>query len=241
MEKEMRLDKALAQMQIGSRSQVKSLIKKGRVLVNGAPIKKPEVKIHPESDVIKVDGQEIPFVTYEYIILHKPAGYVSATKDSKDPTVLDLIQDAKRGDLFPVGRLDKDTEGLLLLTNDGALAHDLLSPRKHVDKTYFARLEGSLPADARGILLAGIDIGEKKETLPADLKVLTPGENPQVEITIREGKYHQVKRMFAALGCQVVYLKRVRFGPLSLDETLAKGDYRRLSKEEIKDLKEGRS
>jgi 16S rRNA pseudouridine516 synthase len=170
-------------------------------------------------------------------MLHKPAGVVSATEDPVSRTVLDLIRDKQRKDLFPVGRLDKDTEGLLLITNDGVLAHQLLSPKKHVDKVYFARVNGKVTAEDQTAFSAGVDIGEEALTLPAKLNILKSDETSEIELTIQEGKYHQVKRMFEAVGKEVIYLKRLSMGSLVLDPKLAPGDYRELTDDELESLK----
>jgi 16S rRNA pseudouridine516 synthase len=236
--KQMRLDKYLAEMSVGSRSQVKQMIKKGRIFVNGALAKKPELKVSPGEDLVEADGRPVAFVSEEYIMLHKPAGVVSATKDLHDKTVLDLLKDQNRKDIFPEGRLDKDTEGLLLMTNDGELAHKLLSPSKHVDKTYYAKIQGQVTKEDQEKFQQGLDIGEKKKTLPADLVILSSGEISEIEITIREGKFHQIKRMFEAVDKKVIYLKRISFGSLMLDSDLKPGEYRNLTEEEIHRLKE---
>lgn len=233
--KQMRLDKYLADMGIGTRSQVKNLIRKGKVEVNHVVIKAPEYKVSQE-DFVTADGSRIIYVKYEYLMLNKPGGVVSATEDRKERTVLDLVSDAARKDLFPVGRLDKDTEGLLLLTNDGSLAHDLLSPKKHVDKTYFAKISGYVAENEVGAFAKGLNIGDEKLTLPAKLRVLTSGPVSEVEITIQEGRYHQVKRMFEAVGSSVIYLKRLSMGPLKLDKKLKPGEYRRLTEDEVSTL-----
>ncbi len=237
MAKPMRLDKLLCEMSVGTRSEVKQMIKKGKITVNGAVVKKPEMKVDPDTAEITAEGRSISYAKEEYIMLHKPAGVVSATKDNKDKTVLDLITDNKRKDLFPVGRLDKDTEGLLLLTSDGELAHQLLSPKKHVDKTYYAKIRGIVDEEDVKRFAEGLDIGEDSLTLPAKLVILDSKEESEIEVTIREGKFHQIKRMFHAVGKEVVYLKRLSMGSLVLDETLEKGAYRPLSEEEIKKLK----
>lgn len=233
----LRLDKYLADMGCGTRTEVKKLIRKGKVSVNREIIKNPECKIDTETDEILVDAIPVSYAEFEYYMLNKPQGVVSATEDKRDKTVLDFILSRKRKDLFPVGRLDKDTEGLLLITNDGELAHNLLSPRKHVDKTYFVRLLTPISPEDTEKLENGVDIGEKAMTLPAKV-VRLPGEDREVQITIREGKFHQVKRMFQAVGNEVVFLKRLSMGTLKLDETLAPGEYRALTPEEIERLKE---
>ena len=243
MGKLLRLDKYLADMQVGSRTEVKQMIKKGRINVDGAKALKPELKIDIENAKVTVDGQLIGYAEYEYWMLHKPAGVVSATEDRHDKTVIDLLSDSMRKDLFPVGRLDKDTEGLLLITNDGELAHELLSPKKHVDKTYFACIDGVVTKEDVDSFANGLDIGEEKLTMPAELVVLktdTEKNTSEIEVIIREGKFHQVKRMFEAVGKTVTYLKRLSMGSLVLDENLALGEARLLTEEELKDLKEGK-
>ena len=232
---QVRLDKYLSNAGCGTRSEVKQRLKKGRVRVNGEEAKKPEQKVNPGMDEVCCRGVRILREEFQYYMLNKPAGYVSATKDPSQPVVLDLIRVPGKEELFPVGRLDLDTEGLLLLTNDGALAHELLSPRKHVDKTYFARLDR--PADEGDIqrFQDGLDIGEKKKTLPARLELGEDGM--QVQVTIREGKFHQIKRMFQAVGKQVMYLKRLSMGSLTLDAGLKPGEWRKLTEQEIEGLR----
>ena len=229
-----RLDKYLADVGVGTRTEVKRAISKGRVSVDGACVKKPETKIDTEETTVVFDGQTVGYTKKEYYMLHKPAGVISATEDAREKTVIDLIVSRKRKDLFPVGRLDKDTTGLLLLTNDGALAHDLLSPKKHVDKTYRVRPEKPLSAEDIHRLESGLEIGDDKPTSPAKA-VLT--EDGDLLLTIHEGRFHQVKRMLQAIGNQVLTLERIRFGPLSLDPALSRGDYRALTEEEIKHLR----
>lgn len=232
-----RLDKYLADMGLGTRTEVKRDIKKGRISVNGEIVKSPEYKIDIQTDVVLADGKEIAYEELVYYMLNKPQGVVSATEDRRDKTVLDLISEKRRKDLFPVGRLDKDTEGLLLITNDGELAHNLLAPKKHVDKKYFVRLKAPLSEENRKRLEEGVDIGENKLTLPAQVFVLNE-ERDEAEIIIREGKFHQIKRMFHAVGNEVVFLKRLSMGSLVLDETLLPGEYRLLTLQEIERLKE---
>lgn len=234
MAKLMRLDKYLADMGCGTRTQVKDAIKKGRVSINDEKIKSPETKIDIETTIVYMDGQPISYVQTEYYMLNKPQGVVSATEDRKYKTVIDLIDDKSRKDLFPVGRLDIDTEGLLLITNDGDLAHRLLSPKKHVDKTYYVELDTKIPANAKEEMLQGITLEEEFKTMPATLELLN---ETTCYLTIREGKFHQVKRMFEYFGCTVTYLKRISMGPLTLDETLKVGEYRLLTKEELLQLK----
>lgn len=232
-----RLDKYLADMGLGTRTEVKKDIKKGRISVNQEIIKSPEYKIDIQTDVVLADGKEIAYEKLVYYMLNKPQGVVSATEDRRDRTVLELIQEKKRKDLFPVGRLDKDTEGLLLITNDGELAHNLLAPKKHVDKKYFVRLKNALSEENRKHLEEGVDIGEDKLTMPSQVFLLNEEKN-EVEIIIREGKFHQIKRMFHAVGNEVVFLKRLSMGSLVLDENLLPGEYRLLTPEEIVRLKE---
>lgn len=229
----MRLDKFLCDNNIGTRSQVKEYIKKGQVTVNGKPARKPETKVDEASDTVTFQGREVHYRKYAYYMLNKPDGVVSATNDNTAPTVVSLLAVPEQRDLFPVGRLDKDTTGLLLLTNDGALAHDLLSPKKHVDKTYLVKPEKHLSEEDIHRLESGLDIGDAKPTAPAKAELT---ENGELLLTIHEGRFHQVKRMLQALDNQVLALERVRFGPLSLDPSLPRGKYRALTEEEIKAL-----
>ena len=231
-----RLDKYLADMGVGTRSEVKNAIRLGRATIDGRVAKKPEEKIDIDTCKVTYDGVPILYRKWEYYMLNKPAGVVSATKDDQERTVLDLLDRQKRKDLFPAGRLDKDTEGLLLITNDGSLAHRLLSPGKHVDKVYYARIAGKVDAADAKAFASGIHIGDDAPSLPAKLEVLTADEISEVRVTLQEGRYHQVKRMFQAIGKQVVYLKRIAMGSLSLDESLAPGEYRELTKEELERL-----
>lgn len=234
-----RLDKYLADMSIGTRQEVKKYIRQGRVKINEDVIRKPEYKIREDKDEVTFDGAPVAYETFEYYMLNKPAGVISATEDKRDKTVLDLIKEKKRKDLFPVGRLDKDTEGLLLITNDGALAHRLLSPKKHVDKCYYAKISGAVTEDDVRVFKERINIGTQEEpewTMPAELKILEKGTVSRIRLTIREGKFHQVKRMFLAVGKEVVYLKRERMGALVLDEELAPGEYRKLTDSELKSI-----
>ena len=231
-----RLDKYLADMGCGTRSQVKREIAGGSVMVNGAPARRPEDKIDTEKDSVVFRGSPVGYVEYEYFMLNKPAGVVSATEDRKERTVLDLIDARQRKDLFPVGRLDKDTEGLLLITNDGEMAHRLLSPKKHVDKVYYARVAGRITEEHVRLFAEGVDIGDEKPALPAELTVLSSGEISEIELVIREGRFHQVKRMFQAAGGEVIYLKRLRMGSLVLDGGLEPGEYRKLTEEEVRAL-----
>lgn len=229
----LRLDKYLADMGLGTRSEVKQAVRKGRVQVNGQTVREPEYKTETETDQVWFDGQPAAYREYEYYMLNKPAGVISASEDPRERCVVDLIESRKRKDLFPVGRLDKDTEGLLLITNDGGLAHRLLSPKKHVDKVYYARVQGRVTQEDAELFRRGVDIGEKKQTLPAELRILNAGEISEIELTIREGKFHQVKRMFHAAGKEVLYLKRLQMGQLRLDESLKPGEYRTLNTQEL--------
>lgn len=234
-----RIDKYLADMGIGTRSEVKLYIRKKQVQINGIYPKGPEQKVDPKQDTITFQGREIGYVEMEYFMLNKPVGCVSATMDPKHKTVLDYIKEHSRKDLFPVGRLDIDTEGLLLITNDGALAHNLLAPGKHVPKTYYAKVAGCVTQEDVLCFEEGVDIGEKQITLPAKLNILAVSQEEnisEIELTIMEGKFHQVKRMFEAVGKKVVYLKRISMGTLVLDETLKAGEYRQLTKEELESL-----
>lgn len=232
---DIRLDKFLADAGAGTRSEVKIKIKKGRVTVNGEAAGKSDIKINPDIDEVCLDGKKLIYNEFEYYMLNKPQGVVSATKDDKDKTVIELITEAKRRDLFPVGRLDKDTEGLLIITNDGKLSNNLLAPGKHVDKTYFAIIAGEVTEDTVLRFAEGIDIGDDKPTAPAKLKIVSIyNKESKVEITITEGRYHQIKRMFEAVDMRVKYLKRLSMGGLSLDDSLKPGEYRRLTDEEIR-------
>ena len=232
----MRLDKFLCEMGIGTRSEVKTYLKKGQVTVNDEVIKKPETKIDEKEDSVCFQGRALVFEAVQYFLLNKPAGCVTATKDNLSETVMSFLPENKRDDLFPVGRLDKDTEGLLLITNDGQLAHELLSPKKHVDKTYFAVIDGEIKEEYKQLFLEGLDIGDETLTMPAKLEILKTGETSEIELTIQEGRFHQVKRMFEAVGTKVTYLKRISMGPLTLGQ-LQPGEVRVLSEEEIEQLK----
>ena len=252
MAKDIRLDKYVAESAGITRKDAKIALSKGRVRVNGQVVKNGDGKIS-DADEVTLDGKSLSAEEFLYLMLHKPAGVVSATEDGRDKTVLDLVreQSAESADaagasgyflgkreVFPVGRLDKDTEGLLLLTDDGELAHQLLSPKKHVDKVYFARLDGAVPADAAERFAEGIQVGQDYKAMPAKLEVLSVRDGvSEVHITLREGKFHQVKRMCHEIGCEVTYLKRISMGRLVLDEKLRPGDCRKLTAEEITLLK----
>ena len=268
-----RLDKYLADSGFGTRNEVRSLVRSGSVFVNEEIVKDFGLKINPDVAQVSVKGSSVEYNEYEYYMLHKPAGIITASRDKKAKTVVDLIETRKRRDLFPIGRLDKDTEGLLIITNDGALSHRLLSPNSHVQKNYVAFVSGELPADVETHFKNGIDIGDEKLTLPAGLReiesleaLVNEYEDSYVEdslvehleslvddsaetsiedsikeyriyeVTLTEGRYHEIKRMFEALGGTVEYLKRYSMGPITLDPELAPGEYRELDEEEMKNL-----
>lgn len=257
-----RLDKHLVEASVGTRSQVKELIKKGRISVNGNNKLKAELKIDNEKDKVFFDGQEIILKRFEYFMLNKPAGVISASRDKNAKTVVDLIVNKTRADLFPIGRLDKDTHGLVIISNDGELAHKMLSPKKHVEKTYFLKARGEIKAEVVDTFLKGIVLKDSSKeegsfkTLPARLEILETtsealdyvdedsreerhyeGKLTACRITIKEGKYHQIKKMFRAVESEVLYLQRVSMGNLELDPSLAEGEYRELTEKELEDLK----
>lgn len=229
----LRLDKYLADMGLGSRTEVKELVRSGQIYVNGWRVRKADIKVDTETDVVERNHEPIIYAPFEYWMLNKPAGVVSATRDDGSETVVELVKGRVRKDLFPVGRLDKDTVGLLLITNDGQLAHRLLAPGKHVDKMYFARLDHDVSAEDIQAFADGLDIGDDKPTLPAQLEIPCEEHANEVLVTLHEGRYHQVKRMFEARGNKVTYLKRVSMGALVLDSALAEGESRRLTEEEL--------
>lgn len=232
-----RLDKIIASTGRYSRREVKLLVRQGRVLVDGVPPRSAEEKYDPESIAIVVNGEDLPYRRHTWLMLNKPGGVLSATEDGRGKTVLDLLpQELQRLGLFPVGRLDKDTEGLLLLTDDGAVAHDLLSPRHHVDKIYFTRVAGRLDEADCVAFEKGMTLDDGLSCLPAGLEILQAGEESEALVTLREGKFHQVKRMLAQRGKPVVYLKRMRMGNLPLDPALALGEFRFLTAEEVETL-----
>ena len=259
MSKVIRLDKFLSEMGIASRKETKEYAKKKRIKVNDTIVKTSDYKIDVQKDIVTFDGRTIAYEQFEYYMLNKPAGVVSATVDNNDRTVIDLIDSERKKDLFPVGRLDKDTVGLLIITNDGKLAHSLLSPVKHIDKKYFARVEGIITEEHIKRFKEGLKLKDGTLTKPAQLKIIksdnAKSENEEldnskleneksnnisdVEITICEGKYHQIKRMIACIGGKVIYLKRLSMGRLELDENLHEGEYRRLTEDEIKCLRNG--
>lgn len=233
----MRLDRYLANMGCGSRTQVKRMIRSGNVTVNAQSVKDEAFQIDPGVDLIVCWGREVAYREHIYLMLNKPAGVVSATKDLKERTVLDLLDPKYHNKgVFPVGRLDKDTEGLLILTNNGELGHKLLSPRKKVPKSYFAKITGTIGPEDFESFRNGIVLDDGYRTIPAKLQLLKPGDPNEVLVVIKEGKYHQIKRMFQALGKRVVYLKRLAMGELVLDPNLDNGAYRELTEEEIRIL-----
>ena len=233
-----RLDKLLASTGRWSRSEVKRMVREGRVLADGRIAASAEEKFDPDAVALSVNGEAVCLRRYVYVMLHKPAGVLSATEDGRGMTVLELLPEPyrKRG-LFPVGRLDKDTEGLLLLTDDGQLAHALLSPKKHVDKRYYVRVDGALDETDRAAFEAGMTLGDGFRCLSAGLEIVSSGSESEALVTLREGKFHQIKRMFAARGKPVLYLKRLAMGSLRLDENLAPGAWRELTPEEERMLK----
>ncbi|UOQ87433.1 pseudouridine synthase [Gracilibacillus salinarum] len=232
----MRLDKFLANMGYGSRKEVKISVKKKKITVNNEVVRKADIHIDPDKDEVAFNGTIIEYKANIYIMLNKPGGYLSATEDSKQKTVLDLIAERDKVlEPFPVGRLDKDTEGLLLLTNDGQLAHDLLSPNKHITKTYIAKLDRDISDHDVQLFEKGITLDDGYITKPAVLRRI---EDKEVEIKITEGKFHQIKRMFEALDNKVLYLKRVAMGNVQLDESLKLGEYRELTEEEWQQLQQ---
>jgi len=229
-----RLDKALSHMGLGSRKEVKNYIRKGYIVVNGEVVYDDDFKINPDEDEIIIDGESFKYDEYVYIMLNKPAGVISATFDNRYETVVDLCNEYRKYNIFPVGRLDIDTEGLLILTNDGELAHKLLSPKYHVYKKYYVKFDGVFKEEYLKDFENGIVIDDGYKCLPARAEIIS---NDECYIYIREGKFHQVKRMMQSLGMEVTYLERVSFGEISLDTDLARGNYRLLTKEELESLK----
>lgn len=255
----MRLDKFLSEMGAGTRRELKQIIRKGGVTVDGQVMKDPGMAV-TEKSVVTFMGEPVSYSEFEYYMMNKPYGVITATEDPRQKTVMDLMEGRRRKDLFPVGRLDKDTVGLLLITNDGVLNHELLSPAKHVDKTYFVKLDGTVDENDVRAFEKGVRIDDEFKALPAVLHILNVRKKAteedisdyersnapesdlshgisEVTVTIREGKYHQVKKMFHAVGKEVIYLKRISMGPLQLDESLAEGEYRKLTAEEVALLK----
>lgn len=233
----MRLDKFLANMGFGSRKEVKKLLKTGSVRVNHLIVKDAKVHVEVNQDEVSVNGEVIEYKEFIYLMMNKPQGVISATEDQNDQTVVDLLElEDAHFEPFPVGRLDKDTEGFVLLTNNGKLAHELLSPKKHVPKTYYARIQGIVTEEDVIKFKQGVILDDGYVTKPGQLVILSSGNLSEIELTITEGKFHQVKRMFLAVGKKVQYLKRLTIGPLTLDPTLELGQYRELTEEEIEML-----
>jgi 16S rRNA pseudouridine516 synthase len=234
----MRIDKILANMGYGSRKEVKSLLKQGVVKVGDNIVKSPKEHVDIEQQVVTVNGEVVEYKEFVYLMMNKPPGVISATEDSEHETVIGLLEyEDIIFDPFPVGRLDKDTEGLLLITNDGHLAHQLLSPKKHVPKKYYAMIDGVVTESDIKAFEKGVTLEDGYLTKPGYLTILKSGEESEIELVIMEGKFHQVKRMFEAVGKTVTYLKRLEMGPLKLDEELELGEYRELTDEEIDLLK----
>lgn len=230
----MRLDKFLCDTAGLTRTEAKNAVKKGQIAVNGQVQKTADFKVKENTDTVTFQGKPLSYAAFHYYMLHKPAGVITATEDKKESTVMDILREEKVKNLFPVGRLDKDTEGLLLVTDDGELAHNLLSPKKHVDKEYLVKVRDSISEDDCRKLSEGVDIGDEKPTAPAKVERVAEKE---ILLTIREGRFHQVKRMLQAVGNEVLYLKRLSMGSLRLPEDLEKGTYRPLSEEEIYKIK----
>lgn len=233
-----RLDKYLADISVGTRAQVKEFIRAGRIKVNNVTVKDSSIKIDTENNQVLFDNMPVLYIDYEYYMLNKPAGIITAVSDQKEQTVMSLIQSARK-DIFPVGRLDRDTVGLLLLTNNGELAHRLLSPKQHVDKKYYVELDDCLTQEMCQKIREGVFIEKNLISRPAELEILeNVSGSVKVYLTIHEGRFHQVKKMFAAVQRKVTFLKRVEFGPLKLDENLEYGEYRKLNEKELKLLEE---
>ncbi len=234
-----RLDKVISNLGYGSRKEVKALCKKGFVQVDGVIVKDSSISIDPEKSIISINGEELRYRKYIYLMMNKPDGVISATYDSREETVIDLLEvEHQVFEPFPVGRLDKDTVGLLLLTNDGELNHRLISPKWHVDKVYFAKINKKVTEEDAEAFKKGIKLDDGYVCKEGKLEILSASdEGSEVRVTIQEGKYHQVKRMFEALGKKVVYLQRIEFGGLLLDEELEEGEYRELTEEELSILK----
>ncbi|SHJ06353.1 ribosomal small subunit pseudouridine synthase A [Geosporobacter subterraneus DSM 17957] len=234
MAKTQRLDKLLSNMGYGTRKEIKGIVKKGWVLVNQNVVKDSSRHVDPYQDKIIVNGEELIYKEYIYIMMNKPQGVISASFDPRIETVVDLLPEKYQiYDPFPIGRLDKDTEGLLLISNDGKLSHELLSPKKHIPKTYFAIVDGKVDEEDVARFNEGVVLEDGYKTLPGQLRILKSAELSEIELTIYEGKFHQVKRMFLAVGKTVTYLKRISMGNLKLDENLELGEFRELTEEEL--------
>jgi len=234
-----RIDKILSNLGFGTRKEIKAIVKSGEIKIDGTVIKDSSMKIDPDKSTIEVGGNVVGYKKYIYILMNKPQGVVSATFDNYDETVIDILEPEYQAfKPFPIGRLDKDTEGLLLITNDGELNHRMISPKNHVDKVYYAEIDKYLDEEDVNKFKNGIQLKDGYKCLPGKLHIIESNEDgARVEVTIQEGKFHQVKRMFNALGKNVVYLKRIKFGPIELDEDLNLGQYRELSKNEIENIK----
>lgn len=238
MRETQRLDRVLSNFGFGTRSEIRQMVKNGIVKVDGAVVKDNGMQVSPDSCIIDVDGEILNYREFIYVMMNKPAGVISATEDSKQKTVLDILpEEFKCFDLFPAGRLDIDTEGLLLLTNDGKLAHELLSPKKHVPKRYYALIDGVVGEDVAEGFKEGVILEDGYKAMPAELFILKAGQRSEIELVLHEGKFHQVKRMFEAVGRKVLFLKRIRMGGLDLDPMLAPGECRELTPEEVGMLK----
>lgn len=230
----MRLDKLLANMGYGSRKDVKKLLKEKQVTVNDKIIKDGKIHVDPDNDLIQVNGETVIYKEYIYLLMNKPQGVISATFDTREKTVVDLLEkEDQLFEPFPVGRLDKDTEGLLLLTNDGELGHRLTTPKSEIEKNYYAEIQGVVTESDIETFKQGIVLDDGYTCKPAKLKIIKSADISEIEVIITEGKFHQVKRMFEAVGKKVVYLKRIRMGKLELDETIALGTYRELNEDEL--------
>lgn len=235
----LRIDKMLANLGYGSRKEVKQLLKSGAVKIDDVIVKDAKQHVDTAKQIVTLNGEIIEYREFIYLMMNKPHGVLSATEDSVGETVIDLLElEDQVYEPFPVGRLDKDTEGLLLITNDGQLAHRLLSPKKHVPKTYFAVIDQEVTDEDVKAFAEGVTLDDGYEAKPGELKILKSGIRSDIELTITEGKFHQVKRMFEAVGKKVIYLKRISMGPLPLDESLELGEYRELTDEEVELLKE---
>jgi len=238
----MRIDKLLSNIGFGSRKEVKQLLKTGAVKIDGEPVKDPKTHVDPERQQVIVNDERVEYKEFVYLLMNKPAGYLSATEDEYQETVINLLEmEDAIFQPFPVGRLDKDTEGLLLLTNDGQLSHQLLSPKKHVPKTYYAVILGEVTDEDVIAFKKGVELDDGYVTKPAKLEILSSGNQSVIHVTITEGKFHQVKRMFESVGKKVTYLKRISMGPIELDEEeLKTGEYRELTDEEVEALRDAK-
>ena len=236
---EKRLDFLISNAGLASRAEAKKMIQNKRVTVNGKVVTNPGAKYDPEHNELKVDGRSINFRPFIYLMMNKPSGIICATQDHRWKTVCSLLPETYACfSPYPVGRLDRDTEGFVLLTNDGALAHRVISPKHHIPKRYFAKIDGTVTEEHVSLFFKGVTLKDGYHTLPSQLILLATGSQSEIELTIYEGKYHQVKRMFEAVGCRVTYLKRLEIGPLRLDPSLAPGEFRELTNQELSQLKQ---